>query len=76
MDELTPSLKAMGNPDELLKSEDDGELFIIRWKADFREDQVIAHERTGTNGMKWAIVGRQVRQLSDAELRQLIAEKE
>lgn len=58
--------------DEVFKSENDGEPFVIVWGIDIRNPHptppVIAHEKVGRAGKKWVVDTMTPRLLSDDEL--------
>lgn len=75
--DLTPFLKAMGDPAQILKSPDDGQNYVILWNVDVKKltakdmtTKVLAYEKQGTDGKRWVLLTRDVRQLTDDELRQ------
>ncbi len=60
-EELKPSLKDFGNPDELLVSPNDGQPYVIVWGVDPTRGgpteykgmwQILAYERQGTSGRR------------------------
>ncbi len=74
--ELLPYLKEQGDPEQLLRSTDDGEEFVIVWGVDHRtlaagkkKAPVIAYERTAHGGKRYVLVGRAVLQMTDEEFR-------
>lgn len=61
LEELKPLLKKRGEPDALLKSENDGEPFVIYWGVDIsptgKELPVVAHEKSGRGGNRLVLKG-------------------
>ena len=78
MNELTPYLKKVGNPDELLRSRS-GEPYEIVWGVNPRgfskqaeSPIVIAYEKTGVGGKHYVATAMGVVILSDEELARVI----
>lgn len=75
--DLLPILKHFGKPDEVLKSPNDGQEFIIVYGVELRmlkatgnDVPVVAFEKSGKGGKRYVLRGRNsVSQLSDSELR-------
>jgi hypothetical protein len=79
MEELTPHLRKVGAPDELLRSRT-GEPFRIVWKTDPRGfsrkanyPNIIAYESTGVNGQHYVVTSMGVAPLTDEELARILA---
>jgi hypothetical protein len=76
LEELTPFLKRVGDPAELLRSPDDGENFVIVWGVDVRAAPagksfpVIAYEKRGAGGRRYVAGFRQISRMTDEEFRQ------
>jgi hypothetical protein len=75
--ELLPYLKEQGEPDQLLRSTDDGQEFVILWGVDRRaaqgakkKAQVIAYEKTGSGGKRYVLCARAVLHMTDEEFHQ------
>jgi hypothetical protein len=75
--ELLPYVKQQGDPDQLLRSTDDNEAFVIIWGVDYRKyaaekkkAPVIAYEKTGQGGKRYVLRGRAVLHMTDEEFRQ------
>jgi hypothetical protein len=78
LEELRPFLKELGTPDELMKSENDEEAFVILWNVDFSKveagqpgvDPVLAYERRGLAGERLVLtMPPRVVTMTDEELR-------
>lgn len=75
--DLLPILKSFGKPEDILKSPNDGQEFVIVYGVELRmmkatgnDVPVVAFEKTGKDGKRFVLRGRDaVSQLSDAELR-------
>jgi hypothetical protein len=73
--ELQPFLKSQGNPDEILRSPGDGELYKIVWSVpvmrpspEMKNHPVLAYEAKGTNGKRYVLDPMlNVRQMTDEE---------
>jgi hypothetical protein len=73
--ELQPFLRNQGNPDEILRSPGDGELYRIVWgvpvmrpSMEMKNHPVLAHEAKGTNGKRYVLDPMlNVRQMTDEE---------
>lgn len=79
MNELAPSLRKVGEPEELLRSRT-GEPYEIVWgvnprgfsrKANF--PNIIAYEKTGVNGTHYIVTSMGVAPLPDEELSRILA---
>ena len=77
-EEIIPYLKAHGEPADIFRSANDHEDFVVFWNVDYRECQregkpfpVIAHEKTGSNGMRYILQVRIISQVTNAQLQQL-----
>ncbi len=75
--DLTPFLKPIGKPEELLKSPDDNQNFVIVYgsnliglKATGSDRPIVAFEKTGTGGKRNVLRGsRETFIMSESELR-------
>ena len=71
-EELIPSLKKFGEPDQLLRSPDDGEEFVIVYGTDpMAPDSmayVWAYERFGSGGSRWVIRDRHIQRVANGKL--------
>lgn len=75
--ELMPWLKEQGNPEEILRSPNDGQNFEIVWGVELRrlkargsDIPIIAYERLGKDGTRHVLRGRsEVLRMSESELR-------
>ncbi|MBI1832587.1 MAG: hypothetical protein HYR84_14190 [Planctomycetes bacterium] len=71
LEELKPYLKKRGDPDALIKSENDGEPFVIYFgvniSATGKEVPVIAHEKSGRGGKRLVLQGSTVRHMTEEE---------
>jgi hypothetical protein len=76
LNELLPYLKEQGEPEQLLRSTDDGQEFVILWGVDHRaagagkKAPVIAYEKTGQGGKRYVLCARAVLHMTDEEFRQ------
>ena len=76
-EELLPFLKQQGNPEEILRSTNDGQDFVIVWGVDSvtfkgkgNEVPVIAYEKSGKDGIRHVLrAPHEIFLLSEAELR-------
>jgi hypothetical protein len=75
--ELLPYLKEQGEPDQLLRSTDDGQEFVIIWGVDHRNvaaakksATVLAYEKTGQGGKRYVLRASAVLHMTDEEFRQ------
>ncbi len=74
-DDIKPFLKQLSpqeEPDEMLRSPNDGEPYEIMWGVNLEKQTdigaIFAHEKKGSNGKRYVItVARLVLQMSDAE---------
>jgi|GEM_PF-283481 len=75
--ELMPWLKEQGNPEEILRSPNDGQNFEIVWKVELRrlkargsDVPIVAYERLGKDGTRHVLRGRsEVLRVSESELK-------
>jgi len=73
MEDLKPYFEKMEIPDpEAMLKGQDGEPLVLRWGKSYRGQAVIAHEKVGVGGEKWAVVGRQLRHLNEEDLQKAI----
>ena len=79
LNELTPSLRKVGDPGELLRSRT-GEPYEIVWGVNPRKFSqkasfpgIIAYEKTGVNGKHYVVTSMGVAPLADEELSRIIA---
>jgi hypothetical protein len=76
LDELKPYLKEHGNPDELLRSSRDGQLFEVVWGVDIANAPmgakvVVAYEQGGSLGKRWIVTQSDVTEVTNEEFAQL-----
>jgi hypothetical protein len=78
-EDLKPTLKQFGNPDELLVSPNDGQPYTIRWEVRcFRPgpdgaNPVLAHESIGAEGKKYVLDNMlHVQHMTEAELQRAL----
>lgn len=76
LDEIMTFLGKDGNPEEILRSPEDGEPYVILWGVDYRTVQpgpggfpVLAYEQRGKGGKRYVLQVRNVSQLSDEEFK-------
>jgi hypothetical protein len=59
IDDLKPIADKRGFGDEIWKSENDGQPFVIVWGVDIKKPgavpAILAHEKEGRGGRKWAV---------------------
>lgn len=69
--ELAPFLVEPGAIDEILRSPDDGEPYVVHWGVDPRagEAVVLAYEKNGKNGRRFVLWGHVVQRLNDEEFK-------
>jgi hypothetical protein len=72
LQELMPFLKEEGEPDQILRSPEDGQDYVIHWGADANANPavVLAYEKQGKDGRRYVLWGPIVWFLSDEELKQ------
>lgn len=71
IDDLRPHLENFGEVAEILRSDNDGEEFVILWGVDHRIHQpypVTAYEKAGKNGKRYVLRVRHVIEMTDEEL--------
>jgi hypothetical protein len=75
LNDLKPFLEKQGDPATLLRSPEDGEDYVIIWGVDYRAAKgpppVIAYEKTGREGKRNVLQGRNVSRVSDDDFRKL-----
>ena len=72
-EELLPYLKESGDPDEILKSANDGEEFVILYGVNYRTVQlqpVTVYEKKGRNGKRLVLRTKVIFTMNDEELKQ------
>jgi hypothetical protein len=70
-EELVLYLKKLGDPNELLRSPNDGEYFVVLYGADALDPQNVqaiwAYERQGKDGTRYVAQNRNIRSMTDEE---------
>jgi hypothetical protein len=77
--DIIKNSKEWTSPDDVLRSKNDGEEFVINWAVDIRDLQglpqkmpVVAYEKLGKDGMHYVLQGRRyVSKVSDENLAEL-----
>jgi hypothetical protein len=69
--DILPYLQEAGETDEILRSPDDGEPYVILWGADSSANPavVLAYEKHGKNGRRYVLWGHVVWSLRDEEFK-------
>lgn len=71
-EDLLPYLKHYPAPEEIFKSSEDGEEYVILWNVDFRKVNgmpILAYEKTGSRGQRYVLQLRDVTLLPEDEFR-------